>query len=57
MTMLQLTRRCQAVCGPKVDYWNETDLTPNEFWLFPEMKSALEGRIFQDIEDIKNVSA
>jgi hypothetical protein len=21
MTMLQLTRRCQAVSGPKIDYW------------------------------------
>jgi hypothetical protein len=24
MTMLQLTRRCQAVSGPKIDYWNGT---------------------------------
>jgi hypothetical protein len=22
MTMLQLTRRCQAVSGQKIDYWN-----------------------------------
>jgi hypothetical protein len=25
----------------------------NDFWLFPEIKSALEGRKFQDIENIK----
>jgi len=24
MTMLQLTSRCQAVSGPKIDYWNGT---------------------------------
>jgi hypothetical protein len=28
-------------------------LTPNDFWLFPKIKSALKGRIFQDTEDIK----
>jgi len=29
------------------------DLAPNDFWLFPEIKSALKGQIFQDIEDIQ----
>jgi hypothetical protein len=30
-----------------------SDLAPNDFWLFPKIKSALKGRRFQDIEDIK----
>jgi hypothetical protein len=29
------------------------DLVSNDFWLFLEIKSALKGRRFQDIEDIK----
>jgi histone-lysine N-methyltransferase SETMAR len=29
------------------------DLAPNDFWLFPEIKSALKGRKFQDVEDIQ----
>jgi hypothetical protein len=29
------------------------DLTLNDFWLFPKIKSALQGRIFQDIEDVQ----
>jgi histone-lysine N-methyltransferase SETMAR len=29
------------------------DLAPNDFWLFPKIKSALKGRIFQDAEDIE----
>jgi hypothetical protein len=28
-------------------------LVPNDFWLFPEIKSALKGRKFQDTEDIQ----
>jgi transposase len=32
------------------------DLAPNDFWLFPEIKSALKRRRFQDIEDIKYVT-
>jgi hypothetical protein len=33
------------------------DLVPNDFWLSPEIKSALKGRRFQDTEDIhKNVT-
>jgi hypothetical protein len=28
------------------------DLAPNDFCLFPKIKSALKGRIFQDTEDI-----
>jgi hypothetical protein len=31
-------------------------LAPNDFWLFPEIKSTLKGQRFQNIEDIqKNV--
>jgi hypothetical protein len=29
------------------------DLAPNDFCLFPKLKSALKGRRFQDIKDIK----
>jgi hypothetical protein len=29
------------------------DLAPNDFWLFPNINSALKRRRFQDIEDIK----
>jgi hypothetical protein len=29
------------------------DLVPNDSWLFPDIKSALKGRRFQDIEDIR----
>jgi transposase len=29
------------------------DLAPADFWLFPEIKSTLKGRTFQDTEDIK----
>jgi hypothetical protein len=29
------------------------DLPPSDFWLFPEIKSALKGRRFQDDEDKK----
>jgi hypothetical protein len=28
------------------------NVTLNDFWLFPKIKSALKGRRFQDIEDI-----
>jgi hypothetical protein len=32
-------------------------LAPNDFWLFPKLKSALKRRRFQDIESIhKNVT-
>jgi hypothetical protein len=29
------------------------DLTPNDLWLFPNIKSALKGRRFPDTEDIQ----
>jgi hypothetical protein len=29
------------------------DSAPNDFWLFPKIMSALKGRSFQDIEDVK----
>jgi hypothetical protein len=32
------------------------DLAPNDFWLFPKIKSALKRQRFQDIENIKNVT-
>jgi hypothetical protein len=31
------------------------DLAPNGFWLFPNIKSALKRRRFQDIKDIKKM--
>jgi histone-lysine N-methyltransferase SETMAR len=31
------------------------DLAPNDFWIFPKIKSALKGRIFQDIKDKKKM--
>jgi hypothetical protein len=34
---------------------NSPDLAPNNFRLFPKLKSALKGRRFQDIVDIKEV--
>jgi hypothetical protein len=57
MTMVQLTRRCQAVSGPKINYWSETPITFPWFgseWLVavPKNKSALKGWKFQDTEDI-----
>jgi hypothetical protein len=32
------------------------DLSPDDFSLFSEIKSALKGRRFQDIEDVKTVT-
>jgi hypothetical protein len=29
------------------------DLAPNDFWLFPKIKTTSKGRKFQDTEDIK----
>jgi transposase len=29
------------------------DLTSNDLWLFPKIKSTLKGQIFQDIENIQ----
>jgi hypothetical protein len=31
------------------------DLTPNDFWLFPKIKSALKGRVFHDTEDVEKM--
>jgi hypothetical protein len=28
-------------------------LAPNDFWLFPQIKSALKGQRFQDIKDVQ----
>jgi hypothetical protein len=30
-------------------------LAPNDFWLFPKIKTALKGRRFQDTEDIQKM--
>jgi transposase len=40
-----ITEMEQPPCSP--------DLAPNDFWMFPKIKSALNGRMFQDIEDKK----
>jgi len=32
------------------------DLAPNDFWLFPKIKSALKGRRFWDTEEIKKMT-
>jgi hypothetical protein len=58
MTMLYLTRLCQAVSGQKIITEKEQppyspDLAPNVFFLFPKIKSALKWRRFQDTEDKK----
>jgi hypothetical protein len=50
---------CQAVSGQKTITEIQhppysPDLAPNNFWLFPKIKSALKERIFQDIKDIQN---
>jgi hypothetical protein len=31
---------------------NTPDFAPNDFWLFPKIKSALKGPRFQNTEDI-----
>jgi hypothetical protein len=33
-----------------------SDLAPNDFWLFPKVKSALQGRRFHDFEGIRKKS-
>jgi histone-lysine N-methyltransferase SETMAR len=30
------------------------DLAPDDFWLFPELRSGLKGKGFLDFEDIKS---
>jgi hypothetical protein len=55
MTMVQFTKRYQAVSGTKIYYWNGKptlfpDLSSNDFWLLPKIKSSLKGRRFQDAE-------
>jgi hypothetical protein len=44
MTQESITEMDHPPCSP--------DLVPNDFWLFPKIKSALKGRTFPDIKDI-----
>jgi len=34
---------------------SSSDLAPNDFWLFPKIKSALKGLRFQGTEDIQKI--
>jgi hypothetical protein len=47
MTMLQLTRFCQFLAQKPITKMehppSSSDLAPKNFWLFPEIKSALKG--------------
>jgi hypothetical protein len=58
MTMLQLTRTSVNHLAQKLITEMEyplcsPDLAPNDFWLFPNIKSALKGQTFQDNENIQ----
>jgi hypothetical protein len=59
MTMLRLTwRPLSNSFWPKrrlLKYYTHCcpDLVPNDFWLFPQIKSVLKGQRFQDTEDIQ----
>jgi hypothetical protein len=59
MTMLQLTRHsvkqllAQKLITEMAHPPYSPDLAPNDFWLFPKIKSALNGQRFQYKEDIK----
>jgi hypothetical protein len=59
MTMLRLTRHSvkQFLAQKSITEMEHPpyspDLAPNVFGLFPEIKSALKGLRFQDIEHIK----
>jgi hypothetical protein len=65
VTMLQLTKRSLSLSleqflVPKSIIEMEhppysPDLAPNDFWLFPEIKSALKRPSFQDTEDIQQM--
>jgi hypothetical protein len=60
--MHQLTRRSpvkQFLAQKSVTEMEHSPCSPdvvlNDFCLFPKIKSALKGRIFQDIEDIQKM--
>jgi hypothetical protein len=57
MTMLQLTRNTlSSSVWPKnllLKWKTHTGLDPNKFWLFPKIKSDLNGLRSQDTEKIK----
>jgi hypothetical protein len=61
MTMLQHTRRsvkqflAQKLITEMEHPSCSPDFNPNDFWLFPKIKSALKGRRFPDIEDIQKM--
>jgi hypothetical protein len=45
MTQESITEMEHTPCSP--------DLAPNNFWLFPKIKSALKGQRFQDLKTLK----
>jgi hypothetical protein len=46
----------QAVSINKMEHlYYSSDLTSNDLWLFPKIKSALKGRRFQGTEDVKKM--
>jgi len=59
MTMVQLTRctikkfLIKKLITEMEHSLYSLDLAPNNFWLFPKIKSALKGQRFQDTEDIQ----
>jgi len=60
MTVLQLTSHpltgkrfwAQKLIAEMEHQPCSPDLAPNDFWLFPKIKSALKGRRLQDIKNV-----
>jgi histone-lysine N-methyltransferase SETMAR len=59
VTMPQLKRHCLSASLAQTSMTElehppcSPGLAPNDLWLFPKIKSALKGRSFHDIEDIR----